>query len=153
MSAHVTSTNETSDQSVQFTAEELTRCLLHQDSLKSPSPPITAIAEEGNPNKCLVPSLSSEWVVDSEARDHMTGNSSPFSTFQSQPSTSTVTLAYGSQSCFLGPDTIFPTPSIPLSSVLSLRNFSLNLMSVSKLTRVLSVISHSFMIFVSFRIL
>ena len=30
-----------------------------------------------------------------------------------------------------------PTPSIPLTSVLSLPNFSFNLMSVSKLTRAL----------------
>ena len=67
----------------------------------------------------------------------MTGNSSLFFTFQSQPSTSTVTLADGSQSCVLGSGTIFPTPSLPLSSVLSLPNFSFNLMSVSKVTRAL----------------
>ena len=66
----------------------------------------------------------------------MTSNSSLFSTFQSQSSPSTVTLADGSQSCVLGLGTIFPTPSIPLSSVLSLPNFSFNLISVSKLTRV-----------------
>ena len=67
----------------------------------------------------------------------MTGNSSLFSTFQSQPSTSTVTLVDGSQSCVLGSGTYFPTPSLPLSFVLSLPNFSFNLMSVSKLTRAL----------------
>ena len=65
----------------------------------------------------------------------LTSNSSLFSTFQSQPSTSTFTLANRSQSCVLGSCTIFPTPSLPLSSVLSLPNFSFNLMSVSKLTR------------------
>ena len=67
----------------------------------------------------------------------MTGNSSLFSTFQSQPSSSTVTLADGSHSCVLGSSTIVSTPSIPLTSVLSLPNFSFNLMSVSKLTRAL----------------
>ena len=67
----------------------------------------------------------------------MTGNSSIFSTFQSHPSTSTVTLADGSQSCVLGSGIIFSTPSLPLSSVLSLSNFSFNLISVSKLTRAL----------------
>ena len=65
----------------------------------------------------------------------MTGNSSIFSTFQSQPSPSTVTLEDGSQSCVLGSGIIVLTPSIPLTSVLSLLNFSFNLMSVSKLTR------------------
>ena len=66
---------------------------------------------------------------------HMIGNSSIFSTFQSQPSTSTFTLENGSQSCVLGSCTIFPTLNIPLSSVLSLHAFSFNLVSVSKLTR------------------
>ena len=64
----------------------------------------------------------------------MTCNSSIFSTFQSQFSPSTVTLADGSQSCVL---TVFPTPSILISSVLSLPNFSFNLVSVSKLTHAL----------------
>ena len=67
----------------------------------------------------------------------MTGNSSLFSTFQSQPSPSTVTLADGSQLCVLGSGTIVPTPSIPLTSVSSLPNFSFDLMFVSKLTRAL----------------
>ena len=40
--------------------------------MKSPSAPITDIAD--NPNKCLVSSSSSEWVIDSEATDHMIGN-------------------------------------------------------------------------------
>ena len=108
---------------------------MYQESLKSPSTLITVIVESGNLNKCLVSSSSSEWIIDSKATDHMTGNSSLFSTFQSQPSTSTVILTNGSQSCVLGSSTNFPTPSIPLSSVLSLPNFSFNLMSVSKLTR------------------
>ena len=67
----------------------------------------------------------------------MTGNSSLFSTFQSHPSTSFVSLADGSQSCVLRSGTIFPTPSLPLSSVLNLPNFSFKLIFVSKLTRTL----------------
>ena len=110
---------------------------MYQDLLRSPSTPITTIVESGNPNKCLVSSSSSKWVIDSGATDHMTSNSSLFSTFQSQPSPSTITLADGSHSCVLGSGTIVPTPSIPLASVLSLPNFSFNLMFVSKLTRAL----------------
>ena len=105
--------------------------------MKSPSTLITTIVESGNPNKCLVSSSSSEWVIDSGVTDHMTSNSSLISTFQSQPSTSTVTLKNGSQSCVLESGTIFPTPSLPLSFVLSLPNFSFNLMSLTKLTQVL----------------
>ena len=136
-SAHVASTNEASDQSVQFTVEKLAKFHLYQESLKSPSTPITVIAKSGNPNKCLVSSLSSEWVIHSGATYHMTCNSSLFSTFQSHPSTSSITLADGSQSRVLRLDTIFPTPSLPLLSILSLSNFSFNLISMSKLTRVL----------------
>ena len=102
------STTEVSDQSVQFSAAELARFQLYQDTLRSPSTPITAIAESGNPNKCLVSSSYSEWVIDSGATNHMTGNSSLFSTFQLQPSPSTVILADGSHSCVLGSDTIVP---------------------------------------------
>ena len=102
-------------------------------SLKSPSTTVIAIVESGNPNTYLVSSSFSEWVIDSRATDHMTGNSSIFSTFQSQPSTSNVTLVDGSHSRVLGLGTIFPTPSIPLSFVLSLPEFSFNLVSVSKL--------------------
>ena len=131
--AYIASTIEASNQSVQFSVAELARFQLYQDSLRSPSTPFTAIAESGNPNKCLVSSLSSEWIIDSGATDHMTGNSSIFSTFQSQSSPSTVT-ADGSLSCVLESSTIVPTPSIPLTSGLSLPNFSFNLMSVSKLT-------------------
>ena len=108
---------------------------LYQESLKSSSTLITAIAELSNPNKCLVFSSSFEWVIDYGAIDHITDNSNLFSTFQSQPSTSTVIMVDGSQSCVLRLGTIFPTPSIPLSSVLSLPNFSFNMMCVSKLTQ------------------
>ena len=116
---------------------ELAKFQLYQDSLRTPSTLITAIAESSNPNKCLVSSSSSEWVIDSRAKDHMIGNSSLFSTFQSQPSPSTVTLENGSQSCVLRSGTIVPTPSIPLTLVLSLPNFSFNLMHVIKLTQAL----------------
>ena len=137
LSAHIASFNEAFDQLVQFTVDELTRFHLYQESLKSPSTSVTAITESGNTNTCIVTSSSSEWVIDSIATDHMTSNSSLFCTFQSQLSPSTVTLANGSQSCVLGSGTIFPTPSIPLSFVLSLPSFSFNLVSVSKQTRAL----------------
>ena len=80
-SAHIASTTKASDQSIQFLAVELARFQLYQDSLRSPSTLLTAFAESGNPNKYLVSSSSSEWVIDSGATDHMTGNSSLFSTF------------------------------------------------------------------------
>ena len=65
--AHLTSTNEALDQSIQFIAKELAKFRLYQESLKSPSTPISVIVESSNPNKCLVSSSSSEWVIDSGA--------------------------------------------------------------------------------------
>ena len=44
-SAHVASTNEASDQLVPFTTKELAKFHLYHESLKSPSTPITTIAE------------------------------------------------------------------------------------------------------------
>ena len=94
--------------------------------LKPVSTPTTALAESGKPDPCLM-SSSSNWVINSRATDHMTGNSSLFTTFQSHPSTSTVTLVDGCKSCVLGSDTINPTPLIPFTYVLSLPHFSFNL--------------------------
>ena len=68
----------------------------------------------------------------------MTGNSSLFTLFQSHPSTSIFTLADGSTSCVFGSGTIHSTPLIYLTFVLSLPQFSFNLIFVSKLTRTLN---------------
>ena len=83
-------------------------------------------------------SSSSTWVIDFGATDHMTSKSNLFTTFQSHPSISTVTLADGSRSCVLGSGTIHLTLQITLTSVLSLPQFSFNLIYVSKLTRTLN---------------
>ena len=105
----------------------------HQKSLKSTSTSINSPVESGKTNKCFI-SSSSTWVIDSGAIDHMTGNSSLITTFQSHPSTSIVTLADGLTSCALRLGTIHPTPLITLIFVLSLPQFSFNLIFVSKLT-------------------
>ena len=104
------------------------------ESLKSASTPSIMLVRSGKPNTCLI-SSSSKWVIDSGTTDHMTGNSSLFTTFQSHPSTSTVTLADESPSCVLGSGTIHLTPLITL---LSLLEFSFNFISSSKLTRTLN---------------
>ena len=64
----------------------------------------------------------------------MTGDSSLFTTFQSHPSTSIITLANGSTSCVLESGTIHPTTLITLIFVMSLPQISFNLIHVSKLT-------------------
>ena len=109
----------------------------YQKSLKFVSTSITTLVELGKTNTCFL-SFSSTWLINSGATDHMTGNSSLFTTFQSHPSTSTVTLIDESTSCILGLGTIHPTPLITLTTVLSLLQFSFNLIYVTKLTRALN---------------
>ena len=108
----------------------------YQKSLKSASTSITTLAELGKTNSCFL-SSSSTWVIDSGAIDHISGNSSLFTKYQSHPATSTVTLTDGSTSYVLGSWTIHSTPLITLTFVMSLPQFSLNLIFVSKLTRTL----------------
>ena len=91
----------------------------HQKSLQSASTFISTLVESGKTNTCFI-SFSSTWVIYSGATNHMTDNSSLFTTFESHPSTFTVTLADGSTSYVLGSGTIHPTPLINLTSVMSL---------------------------------
>ncbi|KAJ9535088.1 hypothetical protein OSB04_un001836 [Centaurea solstitialis] len=101
---------------------------------KDENGPIVAAAETGNSGKCLA-SSSSKWVIDSGASDHMTGNSNLLSDFIKPASSAQVTTADGSISQAVGSGTIKLSPSVSLSSVLSLPNFYFNLLSVSKITR------------------
>ena len=68
----------------------------------------------------------------------MTGNTSLFIMFQLHPSTPIVTLVDGLTSCVLGSRIIHLTPLITLIYVLSLPQFSFNLIYVTKLTRTLN---------------
>ena len=109
----------------------------YQKSRKFASTSITTLVESSKTNTSFI-SSSSTWVIDSGATDHMTSNFSFFTSFQSHPFSSTITLADESTSCVLGSGTIHLITLITLTSVLSLPQFSFNLISVSKLTRTLN---------------
>lgn len=79
-SAHVASTNDNSEKSVLIYADEFAQFSQYQESLKSQSPFVIAIADSDKPNACLL-SLSSKWVIDFGVIDHMTGNCGPFLLF------------------------------------------------------------------------
>ena len=124
----------------------------YQKSLKSASTSITTLVKSSKTYTCFI-SSSSTWVIDSGATNRMTCNSSLFIMFQSHPSTSFVALADGLTSCVLGSGIIHLTSLITLISVLCLPNFSFNLISASKLTRMLNYnISIFFLIIVWFKI-
>ena len=95
--------------------------------------PTSSVAAETG-KTCLI-SSSYKWVIDSGATDHMTGNPHIFTSFRSHKAPSPVIIADGSTYNVEGSGTVKPTPSITLSSVLSLPNLAFNLISVSKLTK------------------
>lgn len=90
-----------------------------------------------NPVAC-VSSSSTQWVIDSGASDHMTGNSNVFSTYSPSSPGATVTLADGSFVPVLGRGSAVATSSLPLSSILYLPKFPFNLLSISQITRALN---------------
>ncbi|CAM8957622.1 unnamed protein product [Rhodiola kirilowii] len=75
------------------------------------SAPAAAIAQSGTSNTCLV-STSPQWVIDSGATDHMTGNPALFSSFTSHHSNPPVSLADGTQSPVVGSGTDLSTKKI-----------------------------------------
>ncbi|KAJ7951046.1 Retrovirus-related Pol polyprotein from transposon TNT 1-94 [Quillaja saponaria] len=78
---------------------------------------------------------SEPWIIDSGASDHMTGTSRNFSTYFPCSGKDKVRVADGSLSTISGKGSIQCTPTLPLSSVLHVPKFSMNLLSISSITR------------------
>ncbi|KAJ7968090.1 Retrovirus-related Pol polyprotein from transposon TNT 1-94 [Quillaja saponaria] len=78
---------------------------------------------------------SEPWIIDSGASDHMTGTSRNFSTYFPCSGKDKVRVADGSLSTISGKGSIQCTPTLPLSSVLHIPKFSMNLLSISSITR------------------
>jgi hypothetical protein len=102
----------------------------------TPIAPITTIAT-GTPIAFHVRSGEPIWVLDSGANDHMTGESSIFSS-PLIPVTQSVSLADGSTSHISHKGDVFLSSDIMLSSVLHIPNFAFNLLSVSRLAKSLN---------------
>uniref|UniRef100_A0A2N9J940 Integrase catalytic domain-containing protein n=1 Tax=Fagus sylvatica TaxID=28930 RepID=A0A2N9J940_FAGSY len=98
--------------------------------------PTTTIAT-GTPTAFHVRSGEPIWVLDSGANDHMTGESSIFSS-PLIPVTQSVSLADGSTSHISHKGDVFLSSDIMLSSVLHIPNFAFNLLSVSRLAKSLN---------------
>ncbi|MCR2847985.1 hypothetical protein, partial [Heyndrickxia coagulans] len=98
-----------------ISAEDFAQFQQYQASLKSVS--ISNITQPGKPTTCFV-SSPNEWVIDSSASNHMTGNPSLLSSFKPNSSTSIITLADESKSRALGSGIALPISSLPLSSIL-----------------------------------
>ncbi|BAT78054.1 hypothetical protein VIGAN_02068800, partial [Vigna angularis var. angularis] len=77
------------------------------------------------------------WVIDSGASDHISGNTSLFSTLSLQEKPHFITLANGSKTCSKGVGQVSLSPSLTLKSVLFVPNCPFNLISLSQLTKML----------------
>ncbi|WMV18210.1 hypothetical protein MTR67_011595 [Solanum verrucosum] len=108
----VVAATSNSPSTVTISADEYAKLTKYQESMPAP-----ALTESGN--KCLI-SSSSNWIIDSSATNHMTGNPNFFSKFRAHKAPSSVTIADGSSYTIEGSGTVNPTSSITLSSVLGL---------------------------------
>jgi hypothetical protein len=97
----------------------------------------TATIAIGTPIAFHVRSGEPIWVLDFGANDHMTGESSIFSS-PLIPVTQSISLADGSTSHISHKGDVFLSSDIMLSSVLHIPNFAFNLLSVSRLAKSLN---------------
>jgi hypothetical protein len=113
-----------------FTTEQLDRLykILESDTLSC------SIAPKGN-SALLSVSPSRAWIVDSGASDHMTGDSTMFSSYNPCAGNHKIKVADGSFSAIAGKGSVVLSPSLTLKDVLHVPNLSCNLMSVSKLAQ------------------
>ena len=93
-----------------------------------------SIATKGN-SAFLSVSLSHAWIVDSGAFDHMTSESTLFSSYSPCAGNQKIKIADGSFSAIAGKGSVVLSPVLTLKNVLHVPNLSCNLMSVSKLTQ------------------
>ena len=94
---------------------------------------IASVAQTGNVFSCLTHSFV-PWILDTGSSDHIFGNKDIFSSLTFLSLLPIITLANGSQTIARGIGSVFPLPSLPLTSVLYVPNFPFNLISISKLT-------------------
>ncbi|CAJ2666701.1 unnamed protein product [Trifolium pratense] len=80
-------------------------------------------------------SPSRAWIVDSGASDHMTGDSTLFSSYSPCAGNHKIKITDGSFSAIAGKGSVVLSPSLTLKDVLYVPNLSCSLMSVSKLAQ------------------
>ena len=120
---------------VSIPEEEYNRLLsLHSNFVGSDS--TATLAQQGTSAACLA--TQDPWVIDSSAIDHMTGTSGLFSDLEQSSSLPNVTLADGSATIVSGLGTANLSPNLSLSSVLYIPDYPFNLLSISKLTKILN---------------
>ena len=95
---------------------------------------ILSVAQTGNAYVCLSHS-SNPWILNSRASDHLSGNKDLFSSLTITSPLPMITLANGTPTMAKGVGSACPLPSIPLTFVFYVPDYSFNLISIGKLTR------------------
>lgn len=137
-----TPTLSTESASSSFSRDEIEALRCFMSSLDaSTSSPQTSFAHSGTFAFAFSANVSSSghsWIIDLGASDHMIGTSSLFSSYSICYGKDKVRIADGSYSSIAGKRNISVTLSLPLTSVLHVPKFTLNLLSVSHLTKSLN---------------
>ena len=129
--------------------EEYNRILsLHSNSVGFDS--TATLAQKGTSTACLT--TRDPWVIDSGANDHMTGTSSLLFDHEQFSSLHNFTLVDGPATTFFGLGTANFSPNLSLSSVLYIPDFPFNLLSISKVTKLLNCIAIFYPLIVFVRI-
>jgi hypothetical protein len=119
---------QSSSTQLQLTTEQLDKLykLLESPTLSC------SIATKGD-STFLSVSPSNAWIVDSGASDHMTGESTLFSSYSPCAGNQKIKIADGSFSAVAGKGSVVLSPELSLENVLHVPKLSCNLMFVSKL--------------------
>ncbi|CAJ2651427.1 unnamed protein product [Trifolium pratense] len=122
--------HQSSSIQLSFTMEQLDRLykILESNTLSG------SVAPKGTSALFSV-SPSRAWIVDSGASDHMTGDSTLFSSYSPCAGNHKIKIADGSFSAIAGKGSVVLSPSLTLKDVLHVPNLSCSLMSVSKLAQ------------------
>ena len=96
---------------------------------------ISFVAQTDNTYACLSHSSSlGQWILDSGASDHLSGNKDLFSSLTITSPLPMIILANGSQTIAKGISSACHLSSLPLTFVLYVHNYPFNLNSISMLT-------------------
>ncbi|XP_078445042.1 uncharacterized protein LOC144714219 [Wolffia australiana] len=93
------------------------------------------LASTSTSGTALLASSSGPWIIDSGASAHMSGTSSLLSQIASLPHPETFAIVDGRVCPVRGKGRSLPTRSLPLSDVLYVPNFPVNLLSISAITK------------------
>ena len=128
---------------VQMTADELKKwcqfkCIRKGDKEFCESTVVSAGYYRNIPTSAEFSCNATPWLVDSGASRHMVGSYENFSNYAPNVRGQGVKLADGSTQAIMGTGTVMCGPNMPLSSVLHVPSFPINLLSISCITEELN---------------